>query len=41
LMALAGIMVLPQAVSGFMMWWNRVTTKTRHKLHRSSERISI
>jgi uncharacterized iron-regulated membrane protein len=41
LMALAGIMVLPQAVSGFMMWWKRVTTKTRHKLHPSSERISI
>jgi uncharacterized iron-regulated membrane protein len=41
LMALAGIMVLPQAVSGFMMWWKRVTTKTRHKLLRSSERISI
>ena len=41
LMALAGIMVLPQAVSGFIMWWKRVTTKTRQKLHPSSERISI
>jgi uncharacterized iron-regulated membrane protein len=41
LMALAGIMVLPQAVSGFMMWWKRVMTKARNKLHPSSERISI
>jgi uncharacterized iron-regulated membrane protein len=41
LMALAGIMVVPQAVSGLMMWWKRVTTKARHKLHPSSERISI
>jgi len=41
LMALAGIMVLPQAISGFMMWWKRVTTKARHKLHPSSERTSI
>ncbi len=41
LMALAGIMVLPQAVSGLMMWWKRVMTKARHKLHSSSERISI
>jgi sulfite reductase (NADPH) flavoprotein alpha-component len=41
LMALAGIMVLPQAISGFMMWWKRVTTKARHKLHLSSERTSI
>ena len=41
LMALAGIMVVPQAVSGFMMWWKRATTKARHKLNPSSERISI
>ncbi len=41
LMALAGIMVLPQAISGFMMWWKRVTTKARNKPHPSSERISI
>jgi len=41
LMALAGIMVLPQAVSGLMMWWKRVTIKARHKLHPSGERISI
>jgi uncharacterized iron-regulated membrane protein len=41
LMALAGIMVLPQAISGFMMWWKRVTAKARHKLHPSSERTSI
>ncbi len=41
LMALASIMVLPQAVSGFMMWWKRVTTKNRHKPHPSSERIAI
>ena len=27
LMALAGIMVLPQAISGFMMWWKRISTK--------------
>ncbi len=41
LMALAGIMVLPQAVSGFMMWWKRVMTKARNKPHPPSERISI
>ena len=41
LMALAGIMVLPQAISGFMMWWKRVTIKGRHKLNPSSERMSI
>jgi uncharacterized iron-regulated membrane protein len=41
LMALAGIMVLPQAISGFMMWWKRVTTKAHQKLRPSSERISI
>lgn len=41
LMALAGIMILPQAISGFMMWWKRVTTKVRHKVNPSSERISI
>jgi uncharacterized iron-regulated membrane protein len=41
LMALAGIMVLPQAVSGFMMWWKRFTIKARHKLHPSGARISI
>jgi uncharacterized iron-regulated membrane protein len=41
LMALAGIMVLPQAVSGLMMWWKRVTIKARHKLRPSGERISI
>jgi uncharacterized iron-regulated membrane protein len=41
LMALAGVMVLPQAVSGFMMWWKRATAKARDKLRPSSERISI
>ena len=41
LMALAGIMVLPQAISGFMMWWKRIRAKARHKLHSSSERTSI
>jgi uncharacterized iron-regulated membrane protein len=41
LMALAGVMVLPQAFSGFMMWWKRVMNKARNKLHPSSERISI
>ncbi len=28
LMALAGIMVLPQAVSGLAMWWKRTTRKS-------------
>ena len=41
LMALAGIMVLPQAVSGFMMWWKRIPAKTRREASPSSERISI
>jgi uncharacterized iron-regulated membrane protein len=41
LMALAGIMVLPQAVSGLMMWWKRVPTKARHKLHTSGGGIPI
>jgi uncharacterized iron-regulated membrane protein len=41
LMALAGIMVLPQAVSGLLMWWKRITSKSRYKVHSSRERISI
>jgi uncharacterized iron-regulated membrane protein len=41
MMALAGIMVLPQAVSGFVMWWKRVTSKNRRKIHPSSKRVSI
>jgi sulfite reductase (NADPH) flavoprotein alpha-component len=41
LMALASIMVLPQAVSGFIMWWKRVLGKSLHRRKLSAERISI
>jgi uncharacterized iron-regulated membrane protein len=41
LMALVGIMAFPQALSGFIMWWKRVTAKARHKLNPSGGRISI
>ena len=40
-MALAGIMVLPQAISGLVMWWKRVTHKSRQKVRPARERISI
>lgn len=40
LMALAGIMVLPQAVSALMMWLKRIKSTKRRKVHRTGEGVS-
>jgi uncharacterized iron-regulated membrane protein len=41
LMALAGIMVLPQAVSGLAMWWKRTTRKNLYRADSTREWKSI
>ena len=41
LMALAGVMVLPQAVSGLTMWWKRTTLKKLSRAHSAREWKSI
>jgi uncharacterized iron-regulated membrane protein len=41
LMALAGIMVLPQALSGLAMWWKRTTRKKFYRAHSAREWKSI